>query len=212
MDIERVLPFVFIGVFIGTFVLIVIATKNQRKKARENLARLAERLGLQVHAPAKRGIFGTSPTSLSGTFRGRAIRVFSYSTGSGKNRTLWCAVAAPVNNPSGLKLRISKENAFTVVGRKFGIDDVATGDEAFDREFYVKSNQPDFIRAALIPEIRQRLADVWKTKSRGLFSVDETEVRYAETGNFSKAAVCERIPLVAEAVCDLGEVVETFSA
>ncbi len=210
MDLEGVLPFVFIGIFIGVFVAVILAAKAQQRRARDNLARLAERLRLQLSVPARSGIFSSTETSLAGSFRGRQIRVFSYHTGSGKNRTRWCAVASRIDNPAGLTLRISKENALTRAGRKIGIDDVAVGDESFDRECYVKSNQPDFIRAALLPEIRLRLTNLWQSRARGSFSIDAAEVRYAEIGAFSNGKICDRIPAIAEVVCDLGEIAEAF--
>jgi hypothetical protein len=208
VDLERVLPFIFIGVVGGIFALILVAAQKQRKRARENLAKLAQRLGLQIHDPEKRSVFQSATTSLSGTFRGRQLRVFSYSTGSGKNRTQWCAIASSVNNPSGLTVRISRENVFTRVGRKIGVDDVAVGDAAFDREFYVKSNKPDFIRVALIPEVRQRITNFWNSRARGALEVSASEVKYAEVGSFATESVCARFPEAAEVVCDLGEVTE----
>ncbi|HEX9782401.1 MAG TPA: hypothetical protein VGA56_06660 [Opitutaceae bacterium] len=210
VEIEQLLPLLFIGVFVTVFALVILAVVRQQKRARENLSKLADRLGFQVIEPEKRGIFNRSATRLSGVFRGRNLQVYAYSTGSGKNQTQWCALATPVRNPAGLTVRISRENIFTRVGRKLGIDDVETGDAAFDKAYYVKSNQPDFIRVALIPEVRQRIASAWESGARGTLSADAGEVKYAEVGNFSNEKVCTRFGELIEVVCDLGEVVEAF--
>jgi hypothetical protein len=107
-----------------------------------------------------------------------------------------------------MTLRLSKENVFTRAGRKLGIDDVETGDPAFDREFYLKSNKPDFIRVALLPEIRHRLLAAWGKGLRGSLSADASEAKYAEQGSFSDNKLCARFTAAVELVCDVGEVVE----
>jgi hypothetical protein len=137
------------------------------------------------------------------------VRIFSYTTGSGKHRTAWCALSIAADVPSGFMLKISGENLLTRAGRIFGFEDVATGDPAFDEKFYVKATQAGFVRAALIPEIRMRLIEAWTQHgARGTFSTDVGGVKYAETGTFSNARVCARFPVMLEIACDLAEITE----
>ena len=63
-----------------------------------------------------------------------------------------CAVmqVAP-NTPS---MVIAREGVFSRIARAVGFDDVEVGDEAFDREFKVRSSDPVFARAVLHPDMR----------------------------------------------------------
>lgn len=198
-------PFFFVAIVVG---VIALAMRQQRR-ARENLARLAASLGLQVQQPAKKFFLALDQPRATGSVGGRAVEVFAYSTGSGKHRTQWVAVKVPAQNPGGLTLRISAENLFTRAGRVFGIEDVQFGDPPFDAKFFVKSNDTGYVRAALLPETRLKLLESWKRGARGTIHVDGGEVRYAEMGTFSNAKICDRFPALVELACELAVIVET---
>ncbi len=204
---EPLLPILFGVLFVSVIGLIIWAGAVQTRKARANLQAIADRLGLSVQEPAKKSIFAGSNTRVVGTFRGRPVQLYTYTTGSGKNRTTWCALSLQAGMPRDFSLKISGENLFTKAGRMLGIDDVTLGDPAFDEKLYVKTKQPDFVRAALIPEVRMRMVDAWK-KHRGLgaFTVEGGEVKYAEMGNFANAKVCDRFPDMLEIAVDLAEI------
>jgi hypothetical protein len=189
---------------VGIFVLAI----RQQKAARENLRKLADRLGLVISEP-KKSFFSSSTPRATGNMRGRTVTVWSYTTGSGKNRVQWCAISASARNTSRLTLRVSGENFFTRVGRAFGADDVKTDDPAFDERFYVKSNDASYIRAAFISEVRARFTEAWQTGARRTVSDDGDEVKYAEHASYSRDKVCARFPALAELVCDVADVVET---
>jgi len=208
---QVLLPIAFFALFIGIFVLAIVLGARQQKRAKENLQRLATRLGLGLSTPPRRMLFGSSAPEVNGVFRGRSVRVYSYVTGAGKHRTHWSALAVTAPNRKRLTLRISGENFFTRAGRAFGIDDVATGDDAFDRQFYVKSNDAAYVRAALLPELRARLTALWSGGARGTITVEGDEVKYAEIGSFSSEAICNRMATLAELLCDLGEFVEAHA-
>lgn len=208
--VEAFVPLLFFGGIAGVMVLAIMAAVRQQRRAAENLSQLAVKLGLPPPLAPARKTFGLSQPEARGQFRGRPLRVYSYTTGSGKQRSHWCAVCATSPNPKRLTLRISGENMLTRAGRALGIDDVATGEPSFDRQFYVKSNDPAFLRAALLPELQASLKAAWAAGARGTISVDGDEVRYAETGSFANQAVCARMPALAELVCDFGELVEAY--
>lgn len=213
LALESILPVLVPVVMIGMFALIIRAAVMQTRKAQANLKALADRLGLTVQEPVKKGIFASSQSRVVGTFRNRPVQIYTYSTGSGKNRTTWCALSLQASVPAEFSLKVSGENLFTKAGRMLGIDDVATGDPAFDEKLYVKSKQPDFVRAALIPEIRMRMVDAWqKHRALGAFTVERGEVKYAEMGNFANAKICDRFPDMLEIAGDLAEIAETFRA
>jgi hypothetical protein len=123
----------------------------------------------------------------------------------------WCAISVSAPNPKRLTLRIAAENILTRAGHALGIDDVSIGDDIFDRQFYVKSNDPAYVRVGLLPEWRARMTALWEKGARGTISVEGDEVKYAEVGSFAKNAICERVPAAAELLCDLGEIVEAHA-
>lgn len=199
------IPITIIGLI--SFVIFKVAVAQQRR-ARAHLGAIAQR----YHWPepvVPAGFwarFRSMP--ISGPWRGRELRIYNYTTGSGKHTTHWCAIAATVHNPGNFTLRISRENVLTRVGRVFGLDDVTTGDPAFDGQFYVKSNDPDFIAVALIPEVRAALVEAWRDHPRGAITVEGQQIIYAEPGTFSSPKICGRIPGFVELACVLAEVVE----
>lgn len=201
--------------FFGFVALVIVGgmfgARHQARQARANLAQLGERLGLGVLEGKRLPIIGSMPAGLGGSCRGRAMRVFTYSTGTSKNRTQWCALAAKIADPRGFTLSISAENFLTRAGRMIGVDDVAIGDEVFDRRFYVKSNDPDYVRAALLPEVRAKLLEAWKPDMGGSIAVQGDEVRYTTQGSFAQTGTCNRLAGVTEIVCDLAEIVDVRS-
>jgi hypothetical protein len=105
-------------------------------------------------------------------------------------------------------LKVSRENLFTRAGRMFGVDDVATGDAAFDKEFYVKSNDAGYVQAAFLPEVRSQVSAAWQQGARGTIKVEGDEVIYAEPGTFSSEKICQRWPAMIDLAYLVADVVE----
>ena len=205
---EVLIPIAFTGVFLAAIVGAVLFGRKQQEKAMANLTAMANSLGLDLVVSEKRALFGSSPPRLNGVLRGRAVQVYSYTTGSGKSRQVWCALSAAVDDSSGLTLRISGENVLTRIGRTFGARELVVGDEAFDSRFWIKTNDPDYMRVALLPEVRSRFLENWNAGATGSISVENGEVKYVEQGFFSDAKRCDRFVAMAGLVCDIGEIVE----
>lgn len=186
----------------------IAAGIRSQKKARENLSRLADTMRLNVIEGPAKPIVGRPAPTLAGEFRGRHVRIYSYSTGSGKTRTHWIAIAAKVRNTGGYTLAIAADNVFLKLGKLFGIEDVEIGDPEFDKRYRIKTSDKPFTRAALIPEVRNKVMAAWNAGARGTISVEKDEVKYAEIGSFTRQKAVERIPALAEIVCDFGEITE----
>lgn len=206
---QTILPVLMIVLFAGVFSLIILLSIRQQKKGRENLARLAQTLGLAVPEPPS-GFFArmAMPAAATGSCKGRQLRLFNYTTGSGKSRVTWSALAVSAQNPGGLTLKVGRENLLTRAGRVFGVDDIATGDSLFDDQFYLKSNDAGYIRAAFIPEVRAQFIEAWKNGARGSIQLERAEVKYAEPGSFSSEKICARLAGMVELACVVADVVE----
>lgn len=208
---ETFLPFLFLALFLAFGGFAVVAALKQQRKAREQLAGLARRFGLELRRQEAKLGFEPPPTVV-GRYRNRAVRFFNYTTGSGKSRTTWSAVVATVGGAGGFTLELFPENFLTRIGTAFGMQDIRIGDPAFDQAFMVKSNDPAYAAAALLPEIRTRLLAERQRGARGHLAVKGGEVRYAEMGAFDNEARVNRLADMLEAACDLAEVAEVYQA
>lgn len=198
-----VIPFVIFGVVL---VVIVVAARLAEKKAAANMAKLAARLGLG-HRIAGKFI---KKHSLAGELRGRPAEVYKYTTGSGKSQQTWVALAVTVRKTGGLTFSIERKLVFLeFVARMFRRNEAKTGDVEFDKAWLLKTNQPDFMRAALLPELRQKIDGLVASGARAPnFKLEICRVVYSEQGLLSTEAVCDRIAQAVDVVCDLGDVVE----
>jgi hypothetical protein len=208
---ESLLPFAFIAFFVGMLALAITLGRRQQRKTRELLAALAARLHLELRRqPAKLG-FEPTPT-VEGQHRDRPVRFFTYTTGSGKSRTNWCAVAVAVAGVGGFTLELGPENFITRIGVALGMQDIRIGEPTFDQAFMIKSNDPGYAAAALLPEIRSRLLAARERCTFGHLAIKAGEVRYSEMGAFDDEARVNRMANMLEAACDLAEVTEVYHA
>ncbi len=118
---------------------------------------VAARTGL-AHQPGS--LF--SRPQMSGEYRRRPIRVYTYSTGAGEHRTTYTAVSLTVNNASGSMLGIAPSNTVgSFLGKVFNAQDVEIGDPAFDERFVIKSSPPEFAPQVLgDARVRAEITDI----------------------------------------------------
>ena len=209
MRFETFLPLVFVAIFLLLAGIAIVGVQKQQRKAHEQLAGLARRLGLELRRQGAKFGFEPSPT-VAGGHRNRAVRFFNYTTGSGKSSTTWSAVAAAVGGAGGFSLELFPENFLTRIATALGLQDIRVGDPAFDQAFIVRSNDPAYAAAALLPEIRARLLAERPSGARGHLAIKDGEVRYAEAGALDNEARVTRLAGMLETVCDLAEVAEVY--
>ncbi|MCB1103439.1 MAG: hypothetical protein H7A44_01295 [Opitutaceae bacterium] len=175
------------------------------RKALANMQRLADRLNLQVlDQPTKLGIHPYPEAR--GTIRGKAVRIYNYTTGSGKSKTTWAAMTVTPGVHGGLTFALTREGFGSKVMSLFGAKEVKVGNAEFDDRWFVRSNAPEFFAAALLPEIQvkiNRLSGTWK--------LENGAVTYTERGLFTDLARCERFASAVEPACDLADIAEVYS-
>ena len=207
------MPFLMIGFFIVVMGLIVWIAAGGSKRATENLVQLATTLGLTVTArPPLLGLFQQVPR-VSGEWRGKRVEIFPYTTGSGKSQQQWCAVSAAPLADGGLIFTMQRQGLGTKVMELFGAKEIQVGDAEFDRMWFIQTNQPDFFRVALLPELRGKIdALASETGIRGgRFQLEKGAVRYAEQGSFFSPRITARIGRAAEIVVDLADLAEVYA-
>lgn len=148
---QAVAPFLTIILFLLVVGLVIWGVARQMKRARENVRQLAATLGLQFEARTM------SPSRASGQLRGKRVEVFSFTTGSGKSSCQWCAVSAAVPAAGSLTFHLRRQGFGTKFMELFGAKEIQVGEAEFDRTWFIQTNQPEFLREALLPELREKI-------------------------------------------------------
>jgi hypothetical protein len=193
----------------GLFVALLLVVRRLQRQTCERLAALASRLGLELRRQPAR--FGFEPTpTVEGRYRDRLVRFFTYTTGSGKSRHTWCAVSAALTAPRAFTLELCPENFITRLATALGMQDLQVGDPEFDRAFIVRSNDPAYAAAALLPEIRAKLLARCPRTTCGALTIKGGEVRFCENGSFDRQEQLDRFAAMLEVLCDLADVAEVY--
>ena len=211
MHFEAFLPLIFVVVFLLLTGVGGGGVLKQQRQTRKQMAGLARRLGLEFKRHKAKLGFEPPPT-VAGPHRNRAVRFFSYTIRSGKNSTTWSAVAAAVGGAGGFSLELFPKHFLNRIAAAFGLQDIQVGDPLFDQAFVVKSNDPAYAAAALLPEIRSCLLAERTRGARGHLAITDGETRHAEVGTFNNEARVARLTRMLEVVCDLAEVAEIYKA
>jgi len=100
------------------------------------------------------------PHYIEGAFEGRAIKIHNFSRGSGDSRSSHHAIAMGVTPAPNLTFQLGPETFFSKIGKAVGMQDITTGDPAFDKAFVLKCSDPGFVHGALLPEIRAHFLQI----------------------------------------------------
>lgn len=190
--------FVFV-LFFGIMVAAFWFGLRAHKRLVAEFAAWAQAQGLTV----REGPWWSTPLEAEGTRAGRRLNVSTFTTGSGKSRTTWLAVFVS-GAPGRLELSLVRQGFGTKIAEWFGTKEVEVGDAAFDGRWFVRTNRPEFVQAALLPEIRTRIDEVAALGGRSLkIEVKGGQAKYVEQGGISSKSMqrVERVfPLLEELV------------
>jgi len=77
------------------------------------------------------------------------ITLDTYTVSNGKTSTTYTRMRAPFVDPEGFRFTVYRKGIFSDIGKWFGMQDIQIEDEAFDRDFILKSNQESKLRELL---------------------------------------------------------------
>jgi len=151
------------------------------------------------------------PTA-SGQYAGRALKFYSFVSGSRRNRQIWQAMSLSCANPGGLRFELGAQNVVTsAIGAMMGMEDLVLGDAAFDKRFLIGTNAPQFPCAALTPELRSLLLRQWSDRSMGAcLKVYGGAIVYAECGAFTEGGIIARMRAMLEPMALLAALPEAY--
>lgn len=198
-----------IPAILASFAALIWASRIHARKIREQLHAFAQRAGLRVNQTTVLGF--TTVESLEGEQAGRAIRYWTYHTGSGKSRTTWIAVGVRPRASAGLTFDLSRQNFGSTLMALFGAKEIQVGDPAFDAAWFVRTNQPDFFAAALVPQIRARLMAEPVLRRTNRYELKDGLVQYVEIGRLSATEVLARLERQLPLLHELADVTEVFA-
>lgn len=69
------------------------------------------------------------------------ITLDTYTVSTGKSSITYTRMRAPFVNTESFRFTVYRKGIFSDIGKWFGMQDIEIGDEAFDRDFILKSNQ-----------------------------------------------------------------------
>ena len=83
----------------------------------------------------------------------------TYAVSTGKTTIVFTRMRAPYVNPDGFRFTVYRKGLFTDIAKRFGMQDVEVGDEAFDRDFVIKGTDEGKLRDLFAnPRVRELLA------------------------------------------------------
>jgi hypothetical protein len=182
----------------------VWAGKISQRRMLANLTALAARQGLTVQSDG--GMWSTP--SLVGEQQGRRVRLWAFTTGSGKSRVSWIAAGVAPRSLGKFSFDLRPQGMFSKLGELFGAKEALTGAAAFDARWYLQTSAPDLLAAALVPEIRARLDAAFAAGARGHFRTEEGFVCYAEVGSMHSEPKVARLESLLPLLRDLADVAE----
>ncbi len=185
------------------------AARGHARKTHAMMRDFAQRAGLRVVEKTALGF--TWVESMEGTQAGRAVRYWTYATGSGKSRTTWVAVAVRPRAEAGLQFDLTRQSFGSKIMEMFGVKEIRVGDPAFDAAWFVRTNQPDFLAAALVPSIRARLMAERAGRWGARYKLEHGLVQYVEQGHLSSAEVMSRLERQLPLLQELADVAEVFA-
>jgi hypothetical protein len=211
------IPAFFTLTFIG-FIMVGIFIAIKKANGTNHLRLLGETLNVQVVGgdPFFKSIrwlsFIRRPTRVSGDYRGNSLEVWHFTRGSGKNSSPYIGVRLGLNNQRDLSFKFYKEGLFSKIGKTFGMQDVPVGDADFDKTFVVKCSDPDFIRTALLPEIKEKFYHAFVHHgAKGTLQLEGNKLYYEEGGRIRSEAIRSRFVSVIDLCADLRETVHVYN-
>jgi hypothetical protein len=197
---------ILLALCLALIVPLIAWGRAHHRRILAQLSALAARQGLTLITDERKWL-GASPRA-EGERRGRRVRFWSYTTGTGKSRRHWVATAVAPRTPGTLTFQLQPQGLGTRLAELFGAKEISVGDVAFDAAWFVRTNQPATFGALLLPEIRSRLLAVRERGGKGTVQLEEGWIRYAEEGHFGREQVVARLEEILPALEDLADAVE----
>ena len=172
------------GVMVAIIIGGAVITIRQERKRLERLNKIADNLAVSLNLTlekSRKGFFRRREVTLSGRWRGRETTLRFYSIKEGNNVTHYTEAKIICHNPGMAAFKIREEGIFTEIADAIGAGDVKTGDTIFDKRFYIKCKNEEYIRIVLGEEARKTISVMFDLKPDSAFiQLNGTDLIYRE--------------------------------
>ena len=117
-----------------------------------------ERLAAEIEGDFVKGGFlrGSKVEARAGEW---TITLDTFTVSSGHSTVTYTRMRAPYVNRDGFRFKVYRGGIFSEIGKFFGMQDIEVGEDAFDRDFIVKSADESRVRMLLSnPHLRELIA------------------------------------------------------
>lgn len=154
----------------------------------------------------------TNCIRLEGEYQGHDLRIYERleHREHGGSR-MWAGVCISGPNEKGLRFKFAPRGVIGKVTEMLGAQDIKTGDTRFDGLLTVKSNDPEFIKLALLPRIN-RFFGIWETQdAKGTVELDGRNLLYEELCRVDNEQTHKIFEAVVELLCELRGVIMSYN-
>ncbi len=172
---------VLLALAIAMGVIAVAYNLSYASKVIVQFRELANKFGLELTIPPRTmaGLYQRNP-NVYGTYEGREMSIYPRGYGLDNTRQTDTAVRMMTRAPASLHLSLARKSLSGKLGQVGRLKEVPTGDQDFDKEFTLRSNNPG-ASAIIDDELRQLILTDWKTTT-GFLSLHKRTLTYEEMG------------------------------
>jgi hypothetical protein len=215
---EAFIFFFIVSIFLTVIAVLVTIHTVTKSKGTDHLRLLGEEIGIDVtggepYFPSIQWLsFLKKPTRVNGDYRGGTTEIWHFSRGNGKSSSPYIGLKLRLENRRKLSFQFNKEGFFSKIGKTFGMQDVKVGDVEFDKTFIVKCSDPEFIQAALLPEIMEKFHKAFEQLgAKGTIKLKDNEIYYEEGGRIRSDESRARFAALVDLCADLRETVAVYN-
>ena len=139
----------FMAMPVAMIVLVFVIAGIMRNAQSRAWGAFAQKAGLSLDP----GGWFRAPT-VSGAYGGFNVYLYTYTQGSGKNKTTYTSMIVYLPEETSIHLRVMREGFLSKISKAFGAQDIQLGDPAFDAAYVIKSDTPQFVPEVLSSQIR----------------------------------------------------------
>ena len=217
LSFENIVVILIIISFFMTFVAFFMIAKRGPTHSEKQLRKLADELGFSLLGgepvlPKVRFLrFIKTPLSVVSPDPNNALKIYHFTRGSGKNSTTYAAIQFSNLNTKELKCEIYEQGLLSKIGKTLGMQDIPVGNAKFDERFIIKSDDQNFIRTILLPEIQERILEAWdQQNARGRITLNNNILAYEEIGTIRDDATRERFKYMLSVMYLLRDAIDVY--
>ncbi len=180
-------PFIFLAVGMLVMALFLFFAYKGTQDNAQSWSSVAGKLGLHHNRPSN-----WSLGNITGSMNGMPVEIFTFTRGSGKNKSTYTKIKTNITPALLSGLHIYRETpVFSSIGKFFGGQDIQTGDQVFDDKYIIKATDESAALKFLTSKIRSMILNYDQTV--GELDLKATELSYTTRGVLTDEAQIEMI-------------------